>query len=1120
MMAASKVPMLKPGEFEIWKMRIKQYIQMMDYALWDVIENGPSHPKIQVVEGVTTLMPITSIEDNAQRRLEVYVNDIIFGSTHPRPDIVHATYLCAQYQAKPIEKHLKEVKRIFRYLRGTVNTGLWYTKDSGFELTGFSDADYAGCKDTFKSTSGGAQFLGEKLVSWSSKKQDCTTLSTDEAEYVSLSACCAQVLWIRTQLTDYGFHFNKIPIYCDLKSAIAISCNPVQHSRTKHIAVRYHFIKEHVEKGTIELYFVKTDYQLAGIFTKALPTDRFNYLVCRLGMRSLSPKELERLAKSQVILFSIYSDEWKSFQSQHQIALRIRRWRYNLTSAESKFKTPMLDHQDKYMMKAQVHVSKSSAISDVQTLPQKKLYRQNVKAYIEGEIVNKLSRSLGHLNIKTRNKLVKGNLVRGLPSKLFENVETCVTCQKGNNTEPLVRPKQKTQSVYLHLLHMDLFGPTFVKSLMKKMYCLVVTDDYSRFTRVFFLSTKDETSGILKSFITRIENLVDHNVKVIRCDNETELKNREINQFCEMKGILRQYSVAITPQQNRLAERRNRTLIEADRTMLVDLKLSTTFWAEEVNIACYVQNKVLVVKPHNKTPYELFYGRTPALSFMRPFGCLVTILNTLDHLGKFNSKADEGFFVGYSLSSKAFRVFNSRKRIVEEKLHIRFSENTPNVVGTQSNSFPGTKACDNAGQAKKEKEPVKDYILLPLWIDDLSFSQDPKSSQDDGFQPSSDSEKKVDEDPYDDEEADMNNMDTTIQVIPILTTRIHKYHPLHQVIEDLHSTTQTRNMSKNLEEHGFVSTIHQRTNHKDLQNCLFACFLSQEEPKKTDVKSAFLYGKIEKEKQDGIFISQDKYVTEILRKYGFIEVKNAGTPMETQKPLLKDEVGKEVDVYMYRKPSTEVPQPSDPMEHVADKAVYKALDDRLVRAATNASSLEAEHDNGNNNKTQSNATPNESISQGTDSGGGPRCQEAMGDTIAQTRVLDLEKTKTTQALEIDSLKRRVKKLKKKQRSRTHKLKILYKVGLSARVESSNDNEDLGEDASKQGREIHDIDADEDITPVNDQDDEQMFDVNDLQGKKVFVQEDVADKEVNAADMVLKGAPWHRKGARHDIHATQ
>ncbi|GJX86102.1 ribonuclease H-like domain-containing protein [Tanacetum coccineum] len=360
---------------------------------------------------------------------------------------------------------------------------------------------------------------------------------------------------------------------------------------------------------------------------------------------------------------------------------------------------------------------------------------------------------------------------------------------------------------------------------MKKMYCLVVINDYSRFTWIFFLAIKDETSGIL-AFITGIENLVDHKVKVIRCDNGTEFKNREMNQFCEMKGILRQFSVARTPQQNRVVERRNRTLIEVARTMLADSKLSTTFWAEAVNIACY---------------------------------------------------ADEGFFVGYSLNSKAFRVFNSRTKTVEENLHIRFSESTPNVVGsgtdwlfdidaltrtmnyepivagTQSNDFVGTKASDNAGQARKKTEPVKDYILLPLWTIDPPYSQDPKSSHNDGSKPSSDDGKKVDEDPKitynaaeyqmgcyfvnkargcytnnvnaasinevnaiggktsielpfdpnmpalkdynifdfsrDDEDdgavVDMNNLDTIIQVSPILTIRIYKDHPLNQVIGDL-----------------------------------------------------------------------------------------------------------------------------------------------------------------------------------------------------------------------------------------------------------------------------------------------------------------------------------------------
>ncbi|GJY44395.1 copia protein [Tanacetum coccineum] len=200
-------------------------------------------------------------------------------------------------QARPTEKHLKEVKRIFQYLRQTINMGLSYSKDSGFELIEYSDADHAGCNDDCKSTYEGIQFLGDKLVNWSSKKQDCTTMSTAEAEYVSFSACCAQVIWMRTQLLDYGFWYNKIPMYCDSKSAIVISCNLVQYSRTKHINIRYHFIKKHVEKGTIELYFVGTEYQLADLFTKYLPSERFEYLVHKIGMRCMTPTELDHLAK-------------------------------------------------------------------------------------------------------------------------------------------------------------------------------------------------------------------------------------------------------------------------------------------------------------------------------------------------------------------------------------------------------------------------------------------------------------------------------------------------------------------------------------------------------------------------------------------------------------------------------------------------------------------------------------------------------------------------------------------------------------------------------------------------------------------------------------------------------
>ncbi|GJR14480.1 putative ribonuclease H-like domain-containing protein [Tanacetum coccineum] len=549
-------------------------------------------------------------------------------------------------------------------------------------------------------------------------------------------------------------------------------------------------------------------------------------------------------------------------------------------------------------------------------------------------------RRLGHINFKTMNKLVKGNLVRGLPSKLFENNQTCVACQKGKQHRASCKSKTVSSiSQPLHMLHMDLFGPTFVKSLMKKMYCLVVTDDYSRFSWVFFLATKDETSGILKSFITGVENLIDQRVKVIRCDNGTEFKNKEMNQFCERKGIKREFSVARTPQQNGVAERKNRTLIEAARTMLADSKLPTTFWAEAVNTACYVQNRVLVTKPHNKTPYELFLGRKPALGFMRPFGCPVTILNTIDHLGKFDGKADEGFFVGYSINSKAFRVFNSRTRIVEENLHVQFSENTPNIAGSgpnwlfdidaltksmnykpvvagnQSNGNAGTKACDDAGKARMETVPGKDYILLPFTNNVNAASTNEviavggKTSieiLDNLNMPALEDYSIFDllsDDQDNDAEADMNNLNTTIQFSPIPTIRIHKYHPIEQIIGDLNSTPQTRIMTKNLEEYGFVVKIEEEVyvcqppglEDPDVPDKVYkiekALYVLHQAPRawyKTLstylLDNGFQRGKIDKT----LFIRRDK------------EVKTASTPMETQKLLLKDEDGEEVDVHMYR----------------------------------------------------------------------------------------------------------------------------------------------------------------------------------------------------------------------------
>nr|GFB44958.1 putative ribonuclease H-like domain-containing protein [Tanacetum cinerariifolium] len=329
--------------------------------------------------------------------------------------------------------------------------------------------------------------------------------------------------------------------------------------------------------------------------------------------------------------------------------------------------------------------------------------------------------------ISSKGKIKTSNLVRGLPTKVFENNNTCVACKKGKQHRASCKAKPiSSVNQPLFRLHIDLFGPTFVKSLNKKSYCLVITDDYSRFTWVFFLATKDETSPILKTFITSLENQLSLKVKVIRSDNGTKFKNSDLNQFCELKGIKREFSVPRTPQQNGIAKRKNRTLIEAARTMLADSLLPIQFWADAVNTACYVQNRVLVTKPHNKTPYELLHGRTPSIGFTRPFGCPVTILNTLDPLGKFERKADEGFLVGYSVNSKAFRVFNSRTWKEATQQYMNFP------VWSTGSLNPQNKEGDDAFNGKEhDAEKSESAVNLSPSSSALSGEQDDMTKKQD-----------------------------------------------------------------------------------------------------------------------------------------------------------------------------------------------------------------------------------------------------------------------------------------------------------------------------------------------------------------------------------------------------
>ncbi|GJX69075.1 hypothetical protein Tco_0304802 [Tanacetum coccineum] len=233
-----------------------------------------------------------------QTRFRSMVGSLMY-LTASRPDLVFVVCMCARYHASPTKKRLEALKWVFRYLRGTINWGLWCLKDTAMALTAYADADHAGCQDTGRSTSGSAQFLGDKLVSWSSNKQKSTAILTTEVEYIAMSDCCAQILWRRSQLSDYDFAFNKIPLYCDNRSAIVLCCNNVQHLRSKHIDIRHHFIREQVENDVVELYFVATDYQLADIFTRALPREWFEFLLSRLGMKSMTPKTLKHLQEGE-----------------------------------------------------------------------------------------------------------------------------------------------------------------------------------------------------------------------------------------------------------------------------------------------------------------------------------------------------------------------------------------------------------------------------------------------------------------------------------------------------------------------------------------------------------------------------------------------------------------------------------------------------------------------------------------------------------------------------------------------------------------------------------------------------------------------------------------------------
>ncbi|GJS39415.1 retrovirus-related pol polyprotein from transposon TNT 1-94 [Tanacetum coccineum] len=298
-------------------------------------------------------------------------------------------------------------------------------------------------------------------------------------------------------------------------------------------------------------------------------------------------------------------------------------------------------------------------------------------------------RRLNHLNFGTLNDLARKDLVRGLPRLKFEKDHLCSACQLGKSRKATHKPKTiNTITEVLHTLHMDLCGPLRVQSINGKKYILVIVDDYSRFTWVKFLRSKDETPVFVINLLKQLQVGLNKTVRFVRTDNGTEFVNKNLTDYYESVGITHEKTVPRTPQQNGVVERRNRTLVEAARTMLIFSKAPLFLWAEAVATACYTQNRSLIHTLHNKTPYELVHDKKPDLSFLRIFGALCYPTNDSEDLGKLKAKADIGFFVGYAPNRKGYRIYNKRTRQIMETIHVTFDELTEQTAPVHSSSGP------------------------------------------------------------------------------------------------------------------------------------------------------------------------------------------------------------------------------------------------------------------------------------------------------------------------------------------------------------------------------------------------------------------------------------------------
>nr|GEV25535.1 ribonuclease H-like domain-containing protein [Tanacetum cinerariifolium] len=959
--SAVKLPILNPNEFDLWKMRIEQYFLITDYTLWEVILNGDSHVPTIVVEGVVQPVAHTSAEQKLPRRNELKAHAIEkrFGRNT---------------ETKKVQKTL--LKQQFENFTGSSSESLDQIHDRLQKLV--SQLDIHGVSLSQKDVN--LKFLCSLPFEWKThiliwrNKANLEEHSLDDlfnslkvyeakVKYSSSTGNTTQNLaFVSSSNTD-----STIDSVSAAASVFAVCTKlPIDVDDLEEMDLRW------------QMAMLTMRARRKGHFTRECRSSKDSR---RNGSYDWSYQAEEEPANFSLMAFSCSSSSSDNEDCDYHAKKKAQPTPRNYAHRGNNKQNASLTHKHppKHMVPAAVLTqSKPVSITVVRpvsaVVPKYMVTRPRLAHPIVTKSKSPIRRHITHSqspkssNSPPRATAVQAPVVsvaQGMKGKWnmsylseFEELNGGYVAFGGNLKGGKIFGKGKIKTGKL-----DFKDVYFVKELKFNLFsvsqmcnkknsvlyinteCLVLSPDFKMLdeSQVLHRVTKENNmynvnlknivpSGDLTCLFAKA-TLDESNLWHRRSDNGTEFKNSDLNQFCGIKGIKREFSVPRTPQKNGIAERKNKTLIKAARTMLADSLLPIPFWAEAINTSCYVQNRVLVTKPHNRIRYELLHGRTPR--------------NQTNPSAGFQDKFDA-----------------EKARVESNQQYVLFPVLSSGSTNPQN--YDRDAAFDGKQHDFDAKKPESEVVLFPsnrnrdlsAEFGDCYDNSSNKVNAVSSIVPTIGQNSSNNTNPFsvaeditysDDEndigtEANSNNLETSMTVSPIPTTRIHKDHPVSQIIGDLSSTTQTRSMTRVVKDQGIVvrnkarlvAQGHTQEEGIDYEE-VFAPVARIEAIKlflayasfmgfmvyQMDVKSAFLYGtikeevyvcqppgfedldhpdkvyKVVKQKKDGIFISQDKYVAEILRKFGLTEGKSASTPIDTEKPLLKDPNGEDVDVHTY-----------------------------------------------------------------------------------------------------------------------------------------------------------------------------------------------------------------------------